>query len=127
MLKARMTISDAYNISSNSVSLLPIHDYFCSNANNLSMGKGISNLLFEMKNLVPNYMISLVQAGEKSGSLDLALTRIADIADIEIDTKLKRLTALVEPMLMIAMGIIVGTIALSIMLPIYDISKTLQR
>jgi type II secretory pathway component PulF len=53
--------------------------------------------------------------------------RTAYLLDRELDHGLKRLTALIEPVMMIGVGSIVGSIALSIMMPIYDISKTLQR
>jgi type II secretory pathway component PulF len=72
-------------------------------------------------------MTQLIAAGEMSGKLGPALTRIADIIDKDIDKQLKRMTALVEPILMIGMGGIVGSIAIAIMMPIYDISRSLQH
>ena len=76
---------------------------------------------------MPAYIGPLLAAGEGSGCLDAALGRIASILDRELDHALKRLTALIEPVMMLGMGGAVGSIALSIMMPIYDISKALQH
>jgi type II secretory pathway component PulF len=76
---------------------------------------------------MPSYVAPLVAAGEASGNLGKALSRAARILDRELDHSLKRLTALIEPAMMLGMGAAVGSIALSIMMPIYDISKALQH
>lgn len=76
---------------------------------------------------VPAHVSPLVRAGEASGRLGASMIRAADIIDRDIDHRLKRITALIEPTMMAGMGMVVGAIALSIMMPIYDISKVLQR
>jgi len=76
---------------------------------------------------LPKFVSSLVRAGEATGSLGISLTRCASIIDRDIEHSLKRLTSLVEPVMMAGMGGAVGAIALSIIMPIYDISKVLQR
>jgi type IV pilus assembly protein PilC len=55
------------------------------------------------------------------------MARAALIIDRDIEHALKRLTSLIEPIMMAGMGAVVGAIALSIMMPIYDISKVLQK
>jgi type II secretory pathway component PulF len=59
--------------------------------------------------------------------LGTSLLRAASIIDRDMDHSLKRLTSLIEPVMMVGMGCTVGSIALSIMMPIYDISKVLQH
>jgi type IV pilus assembly protein PilC len=76
---------------------------------------------------MPSYIAPLISAGEASGNLTSAFSRVAGMLDRELDHSLKRMTALIEPIMMIGMGCTVGAIALSIMMPIYDISKTLQH
>ena len=75
----------------------------------------------------PKDVSGLAQAGEMSGSLGASLVRSADIMDRDMSHMLKRLTSLIEPMMMLFMGGIVGAIALSIMMPIYDVSRILQK
>jgi type II secretory pathway component PulF len=73
------------------------------------------------------YIVALVSAGELSGTLGASLLRAANILDRDIEHSLKKLTSLIEPLMMIGLGVIVGSIALSIIMPIYDISKVLQH
>ena len=75
----------------------------------------------------PQYIVALTSAGESSGTLGASLIRASSILDRDVEYSLKRMTSLIEPIMMIAMGMVVGAIALSILLPIYDLSKTLQH
>ena len=76
---------------------------------------------------IPAYVAPLISAGESSGSLGESLIRAASIIDVDIEDTLKRTTSLIEPLMMVVVGGIVGAIALSIMMPIYDMSKVLQH
>jgi len=91
------------------------------------VGRGVSlgTVLARIK--MPAFVPQLIAAGEASGTLGRSIIRAADILDRDIEHTLKKLTALIEPVLMVAMGAVVGAIALSIMMPIYDISKVLQK
>jgi|GEM_PF-498136 len=82
--------------------------------------------IFTHKN-IPAYVSSLVSAGESSGSLGESLIRAASIIENDLENTLKRLTSLIEPLMMIGVGGVVGAIALSIMMPIYGMSQALQH
>jgi type IV pilus assembly protein PilC len=71
----------------------------------------------EETHLFPDLMIEMTKVGESSGSLAEMQEYVADFLDQEIDTKLQRLIALVEPLLLVAMALIVGTLLLSIYYP----------
>ena len=91
----------------------------------ISNGSSLQNI-FIHKN-IPAHVPSLVAAGESSGSLGESLIRAASIIDTDLENMLKRLTSLIEPLMMVGVGGVVGAIALSIMMPIYDMSKILQH
>ncbi len=71
----------------------------------------------EETHLFPDLMIEMTKVGESSGSLAEMQEYVSDFIDQEIDTKLQRLIALVEPLLLVAMALIVGTLLLSIYYP----------
>ncbi len=84
-------------------------------------GIPISDALRKYPELFPRLLVSLVTVGERTGSLSEILLTFADFYEEEVDNKLKDLTAILEPMLLLVMGALVGAIALSIILPIYQL------
>lgn len=68
----------------------------------------------------PPVLTHMVAIGEETGDLPKMLGRVADSLDFEVDTGLKRLTALVEPLIVLFMGGVVGFVVLSILLPIFN-------
>lgn len=68
----------------------------------------------------PPVLVNMVGVGEETGNLPLMLTRVCDSLDFEVDNGLRRLTALVEPAIVLCMGAIVGFVVISVLLPIYQ-------
>lgn len=71
----------------------------------------------------PATMIHMVAVGEKAGQLEQMLERVADTYEAEVDTKLSRLTALLEPVMLVVMGGTVAFIVFSILQPIMDLGQ----
>src|SRR5215475_6441383 len=71
----------------------------------------------------PATMIHMVAVGEKAGQLEQMLSRVAEAYEAEVDTKLSRLTALLEPVMLVAMGGAVAFIVFSILQPIMDLGQ----
>ncbi len=66
-------------------------------------------------------MIKLVEAGEKTGTLDKSLQDISEYFDYEVSNTLKTLTTLIEPIMLVLVGIVVGGMMLAIIAPIYGL------
>lgn len=77
--------------------------------------------------LFPPIFSDMCALGERTGSLSAMLGHCARIFEQDIDNFLKRFSSLVEPLIMIFMGLIVGSIALSIILPVYEITNHLSK
>lgn len=84
-------------------------------------GIPISDALAKHPDLFPRLLISLVIVGERTGTLSDILITFSDFYEEEVDNKLKDLTAILEPALLLVMGVLVGSIAFSIILPIYQL------
>ncbi len=91
------------------------------------LGKGIplSNSLARGK-FFPPAALSLIAAGEKSGEMEIMLTKIADLYEGEVEAKTMRLISLLEPIMILLMGLVVGFLVLAILLPIFEISQTIR-
>jgi len=109
------------------IPLYPLRDRLIERIPTIHAGTLLGSVLRDMSPYIPLYVPSLVSAGESSGSLGISLVRAATIIDRDLDHTLKKLTSLIEPIMMAGMGVAVGAIALSIMMPIYDMSRALQR
>ncbi|MBP6858487.1 MAG: type II secretion system F family protein [Candidatus Pacebacteria bacterium] len=116
----------AYDHASSAVSLTVLASRLSTRSMQISSGVSIGVAIRDIAR-IPPHVSPLLLAGEASGNLGSSMIRAADIIDRDIDHRLKRITALIEPTMMAGMGIVVGAIALSIMMPIYDISRVLQR
>ncbi|MBU3177508.1 type II secretion system F family protein [Clostridium estertheticum] len=76
--------------------------------------------------IFPEMLHSMIKIGEESGSLDDILDKTANFYDEELETSLKKMTTMIEPLMIIVMGVIIGFIVIAMMLPIFDMTKTVQ-
>ncbi len=74
-----------------------------------------------LSGLFPPLVTQMVAVGEETGNLDGMLAKIADFYDVEVEYMLASLTSLLEPILILAMGFVVGFIVISVFLPLYQI------
>ena len=84
-------------------------------------GQGLGVQL-EARRIFPVFMTQLITIGEESGQLDRFLDLLSNYYEAQVDTFLSRLTTLLEPILLIFMGGVIGTIVVSMFLPIIDLS-----
>jgi general secretion pathway protein F len=76
--------------------------------------------------LFPPLATHMIAVGEKSGKLEDMLLRVSDAFETEVETTVQGLTALIEPLMILLMGAVVGFIALSILLPIFQINQIVR-
>lgn len=84
-------------------------------------GHGLSVQLKQNKDLFPPMVIQMISVGEETGDLDRLLGKVADFYDDEVEDMVNRLSTLLEPLLIGFLGIVIGTIILSIMIPMFDV------
>ena len=76
--------------------------------------------------IFPVMVTQMISVGEETGRLDQMLTKVADFYDSEVETTLKGLTSLIEPLMIVGLGAIVGFIAVSVISPIYQLVGSIQ-
>lgn len=84
-------------------------------------GKTFSDGLRTGKGYIPTMMIKLVETGEKTGTMDKSMQDISEYYDYQVTNTLKTLTALIEPVTLVLVGIVVGGMMISIIAPIYSL------
>ena len=73
--------------------------------------------------LFPKMLVQMISSGEETGKLDLVLMKVSNYYDREVETSLKAVTSLIEPIMITIMGVVVGGIGMALMLPIFSLSK----
>ncbi|MBI4346889.1 MAG: type II secretion system F family protein [Elusimicrobia bacterium] len=74
----------------------------------------------------PPMVTQMIKVGEETGALDTMLTKIADFYDQEVDTAVKGLTSLIEPIVIVIMGLVIGTIVICMMLPMLTLGTLVK-
>jgi type IV pilus assembly protein PilC len=86
----------------------------------VSEGKTLSDPLVKTREFPP-MVTQMISVGESTGALDSMLSKIADFYDEEVDNAVVNLTAMLEPVLMVFLGVTVGFIVISMYLPIFKL------
>lgn len=73
--------------------------------------------------LMPPTLVQMIGAGEETGKLDTVLAKVSGYYDREVEVSLKATTSMIEPLMICAMGVIVGGIALGLLMPIFQLSR----
>ena len=76
--------------------------------------------------IFPPMVVQMIEVGENAGALDAMLNKIADFYDQEVDTAVEALTQLLEPMLMVFLGIVIGGMVIAMYLPIFKIASVVE-
>jgi general secretion pathway protein F len=88
-------------------------------------GEGIAPSL-KRSGLFPAIVTHMIATGEGSGNLEQMLAKVADAYEAEVQTKVTALTSILEPLIILAMGVVVGFIVISILLPIFEMNQLVR-
>ncbi len=89
--------------------------------NGIKKGEGIAKPM-KQSGVFPPLAMHLIEVGEESGKLDTMLVQVADVYDNEVRNSIRNLIAFFEPALILVMGIIIGTIVVSMLMSIFSIN-----
>jgi len=95
-------------------------------AERVKEGGTLSENLFECA-LVPATIAQMVDAGERTGKLGMVMNRVAAFCEDDLKIAVKAMTSMIEPVMIIIMGILVGGIAMALLLPVFSLSKVVSH
>lgn len=125
LLENGVSMMPALNIVKNIVGNVLIYDVIDEASKEVGKGKGLGAALAE-HHIFPDLSIQMILVGEQSGELEAMLNKVADVFENEVETSISSLTSLLEPAMILLMGIIVGYIVLSICLPIFEMNQLIR-
>ncbi|OGL39487.1 MAG: type II secretion system protein GspF [Candidatus Schekmanbacteria bacterium RIFCSPHIGHO2_02_FULL_38_11] len=125
LLNSGIPILQSLDIVKTVVANKVLHKAIEDAGQNISEGADIATPLKKSK-MFPPIVIHMVATGERSGQLENMLLKVAESYDSETDSTIKALTSLMEPIMIVLMGIAVGFVVIAILLPIFDMTKGIR-
>jgi type IV pilus assembly protein PilC len=121
MLSSGVPILDALEIVAKSAGNKTVEKAVMLVRTRISEGKNIAGPLAETK-VFPSMVVQMIGVGEATGAIDQMLNKIADFYDDEVDAAVEAMTALLEPMLMVFLGVVIGGLVIAMYLPVFKLA-----
>ena len=126
LVSSGVPILQAIEITGKTAGNTVIEDAMVGVQANVKEGQSISEPL-ERVSVFPPMVTQMIAVGEETGSLDQMLQKIADFYEDEVNAAVKSLTSILEPILMLGVGAIVGTVVISMYLPIFNMMNIVKQ
>jgi type IV pilus assembly protein PilC len=125
MYAAGITILDAIRLSEEIVNNEVIADGLRRARQMISEGQGVT-AAFQATGIFPPLVIRMLKVGESTGQLDTALNNVSYFYNREIKEMIARVETLIEPIMTVALGLLLGWVMLSVLGPIYDLISKIK-
>lgn len=126
LLQSGVPILDALEVCAKSAGNIVVEEGIQYTRAKISEGKNMAEPLMEAK-VFPSMVVQMISVGEQTGALDQMLGKIADFYEEEVDVAVGSLTSLLEPILMVIVGSIVGVVLVSMYLPIFSLAGAMKE
>ncbi len=125
LLSSGVAILDGLEITARTAGNRVIHDAVMESRGSIAGGETIAGPL-EHSGVFPPMVTSMIAVGEATGGLDEMLSKIADFYDDEVDAAVTALLSLMEPVMIVVLGVVVGGMIIAMYLPIFDMINAVQ-
>ena len=122
MLQAGVPIIASLDIVASTAGNKVIEEAIIDSRVAIAEGRSLTDPLLE-SGIFPAMVTSMIAVGEEAGALDSMLVKVADFYDDEVDSALDAVTSLIEPMLIVFLGVTVGTLVIAMYLPIFTMGE----
>jgi len=121
LLNAGIPITEALDLAKDVVIKKEIAETIERSKDLVASGRKLSEGFVEHKHIIPNMMIKIIESGEKSATLDKSMLEISEFLDYQVSKRLATLTTLLEPIMLVFVGLLVGGMMMAIIAPIYGL------
>ncbi len=125
LISSGVSILDGLEITAKTAGNRVVHDAVMQSRQSIAGGETIAGPL-QSSGVFPPMVISMISVGEQTGGLDEMLSKIADFYDAEVDVAVSALLSLMEPVMIVVLGVIVGGMVVAMYLPIFDMVNAIQ-
>lgn len=125
LLEAGVPMLETLNVVQEGCSNYSFREAMAGVQTSVLQGDGFASK-FKESLLFPASIRQIISTGESTGNLPMVMNRSADHLEVEADKQLKRLSTLFEPLVIIVMGVVVGFIAISVLMPLFNLTSALR-
>ena len=123
LLEGKVPLLETLQLTREATGNVCYADLIASAEDRVIRGENVS-AAFAASGLVPQSVTEAIRSGEKNGQLAAVLTHVADYLDEDNEVIIRSLTSIVEPLILLALGVVVGFVAISMFLPLFDLTST---
>ncbi len=123
LLKSTIPIIDAVEITGQTCSNLTYQSALKESANQIKSGKPFSEILASYPDLFPPMVTEMVMVGERTGEVDRLLAELSEFYSDEVDKTMKNFTVIIEPVIILLLGVAVAGVAIAVIMPIYSLTQ----
>ena len=125
LLAGGIPLVSSMEVAVNAISNQYLRTRLAPTIDRVTEGKALAETL-EATGTAPDILVDMVEVGEATGSLDTMLSDVSDFLDEEVETQLQRVLSLLEPVMLVLMGLIVATLLVSVYLPLFSLLGSVQ-
>ncbi len=126
LIGAGVSVIEAINVTGRAIGNTVYEDALMKAADGVQNGEPLSTLVEKREDLFPSILAQMLSVGEETGQTDQVLIKVADFYEEEVDVAIDGISSIIEPVMIVMMGSMVGLIAASVMGPIASISQNIQ-
>lgn len=127
LIGSGVSVLDSLKITSKSIGNVLYEEEIMKISDKVRGGDSLSHAMTESAKFFPEITSQMIKVGEQTGGIDEMLNSLANYYEDEVDNLVKGITTIIEPVILVFMGFVVGVILLSIMSPIYTISQVMFK
>lgn len=126
LVGAGVAVLEALSVTSRAIGNTVYEDVLTEAARRVQEGEPLSKIIEEHEDLFPSILSQMLSVGEETGQTDTVLIKVADFYEEEVDVAIDGISSIIEPVMILVMGSMVGLIAASVMGPIASISQNIK-
>lgn len=126
LVKSGVPILEAISTTGKTSGNKIVEDAVMKARENIREGERIAAPLKE-SGVFPPMVIQMIAVGEETGALDSMLNKIADFYDQEVDVAVTGLTSMIEPIIIVVMGVVIGTIVVAMFMPVFELGEIVSK
>ena len=126
LLKSGIPIVQALEVAGESISNIPYRELILQSAKDVKFGRTLAATLGKDERLFPALVVQMLEVGEESGTVEDILAQLAQHYEEEVDNVLGNMSSIIEPLLLLTIGGVVGFLAVGLIAPIYNIGSNIK-
>lgn len=125
LMRSGITIIEGLNVTAAALDNLYYKEVVAQAAENVKLGKPLTEALAQNEKLFPFIITQMLEVGEETGSLEDIMQQLAEHFEAEVDNIMRNFSSVIEPLLLLVIGAVVGFLALALISPIYNLSQSI--